>query len=103
MFDTIYLADESAFQDFLEDMRSYDYDFDPDCVKFPCVVSYDKGESNGYPYITYEVDYQPNFRTQAIELLGRAANNLDAYSKEASGCGDWTASTIREFLKTSLD
>lgn len=40
---------------------------------------------------------------RALKLLERAAANLDAYAKEANGCGDRTASTIREFLKTTID
>jgi hypothetical protein len=49
-----------------------------------------------------ENELDPQFKAQLIHLLEKAANDLDAYSKEANGCGDWTASTIREFVKTSL-
>lgn len=100
MFEYLRIEDENSKKLTVEHLRSLSryWDFDPHIVKYPAVLRYCITESNGYPYIEYDVDYseaeENEWKAKAKELLEAAAEWI---SKDYSN--NSLVKQIDEFLK----
>ena len=90
--ESMVIHNEQELKELVSELRSYDHDFDPDTCgrEFPFIFEYVKGESNGYPDITYEIRASVDVKTKRIISILEQSDIV---------WGKYGADTIEELAK----